>query len=229
MYDIIFISYDEENADDNYARLKKRFPIAKRVHGVKGIQEAHREAALKALTNKFWVVDGDAHIVSDFNFSFECIDPINNPVYVWRSTNLINNLEYGNGGVKLLPRQKVLGLPPVEMDFATKIADVFYPMSDVSNYNCFNSSPFSAWRAAFRECVKLASKSIVGQVDNETEQRLHVWKTEAGAGVGARNGEMCIAGAIAGEQYALDNINNGRALSKINNYDWLKEKFNELS
>jgi hypothetical protein len=225
MYDIIFISYDEENADDNYTRLKKRFPLAKRVHGIKGIQEAHRAAAKKAFTNKFWVVDGDAIIVHEFDFSFECIDPINDPVYVWRAINGVNGLEYGNGGVKLLPRQKVLDLPTVEMDFTTKIADVFYPMTQVSNESDFHLTPLSAWRAAFRECVKLASKSIVGQVDNETEERLRIWKTS----LGARNGEKCIAGAIAGEQYALDNINNSQALAKINDYDWLTEKFNELS
>ena len=45
MYDIVFISYEEPNADDVYAELKERYPMAKRVHGVKGIHQAHIAAA----------------------------------------------------------------------------------------------------------------------------------------------------------------------------------------
>ena len=50
MYDIVFISYNELAADDNYALLKARFPMAKRVHGVKGIHQAHIKAAKKCFT-----------------------------------------------------------------------------------------------------------------------------------------------------------------------------------
>ena len=55
-------------ADENFARLKERFPLAKRVHGVKGIHQAHIAAAKKAFTQMFWVVDGDAKVVEDFDF-----------------------------------------------------------------------------------------------------------------------------------------------------------------
>ena len=37
MFDIIFISFDEPNADENWKLLKEIAPHAKRVHGVKGI------------------------------------------------------------------------------------------------------------------------------------------------------------------------------------------------
>ena len=33
-YDVVFISYDEPNADDNYADLINKIPWAKRSHGV---------------------------------------------------------------------------------------------------------------------------------------------------------------------------------------------------
>jgi len=42
MYDIIFISYNEPNADKNWLALKSRFPMAKRVHGIKGIHQIER-------------------------------------------------------------------------------------------------------------------------------------------------------------------------------------------
>ena len=40
MYDIIFISYNEPHADNNWNNLKTRFPYAKRVNGIKGIHQA---------------------------------------------------------------------------------------------------------------------------------------------------------------------------------------------
>jgi hypothetical protein len=60
MYDIVFISYNETNADDRYTSLKHQYPMAKRVHGIKGIHQAHIAAAKKCFTKMFWVVDADA-------------------------------------------------------------------------------------------------------------------------------------------------------------------------
>jgi hypothetical protein len=104
-YDIIFISYNEPNADKNFANLKLRFPTAQRVSGVKGIHQAHIAAAKKAFTKMFWVVDGDAEIVDDFNFDYEVSKYDLECVHVWRSKNPVNGLEYGYGGVKLLPKK----------------------------------------------------------------------------------------------------------------------------
>ena len=36
-YDIIYLSYDEPNAEKNYADLCRKVPWAKRVHGVKAV------------------------------------------------------------------------------------------------------------------------------------------------------------------------------------------------
>ena len=44
--------------------MVNRYPKAKRVHGVKGIHQAHIAAAKLVTTHMFWVVDGDA-IVED--------------------------------------------------------------------------------------------------------------------------------------------------------------------
>ena len=40
--DVVFLSYDEPNADLHYADLCNKVPWAKRVHGVKGSDEAHK-------------------------------------------------------------------------------------------------------------------------------------------------------------------------------------------
>ena len=46
--DFVFISYREPNADENYADLLNIVPWAKRVHGIKGFDNAHKAAAEKA-------------------------------------------------------------------------------------------------------------------------------------------------------------------------------------
>jgi hypothetical protein len=46
----VFISYNEPTADANFTNLKSKFPRAKRVHGIKGIHQAHIAAAKLATT-----------------------------------------------------------------------------------------------------------------------------------------------------------------------------------
>ena len=45
MFDVFFISYHEQYADENFDSLKEKAPLAKRVDGVKGIFNAHKRAA----------------------------------------------------------------------------------------------------------------------------------------------------------------------------------------
>ena len=197
MYDIVFISYGEPNAEANWERLKKRFPLAKRVKDVKGIHQAHIAAAKKCFTKMFWVVDGDAEVLDDFNFDHEVSEYDLDVVHVWRSRNPINDLEYGYGGVKLLPRKLTLDMDITKPDMTTSISTKFKAMEQVSNITAFNTDPFNTWKSAFRECVKLASKVIDGQVDEETEIRLMTWCTYVDkrqfndwAFLGAEDGKM---------------------------------------
>ncbi len=218
-FDIVFISYKEPNADENFAVLKSKYPAAKRVHGVTGIHNAHKKAAALSGTKMFWVVDGDAQIVDDFKFEHQVASWDQNTVHVWRSRNPINNLEYGYGGVKLLPTDLTLKLDPSTVDMTTSISDKFKLVEAVSNLTAFNTDAFSTWKSAFRECVKLASKKINRQVNEETEQRLDTWCTQ---GADKLFGEYAIAGALAGKAFALENPTE---VHKINDFDWLYETF----
>ena len=58
-YDIIYLSYDEPNAEKNFADLCKKVPWAKRVHGVYGFDAAHKACADASDTDRFITVDGD--------------------------------------------------------------------------------------------------------------------------------------------------------------------------
>ena len=225
LYDIVFISYNEPNADENFSKLIDRFPRAKRVHGVKGIHQAHIAAAKLATTPMFWVVDGDA-IVED-NFEFDLLLPKHDTdiVHVWLSKNPINGLTYGYGGVKLLPKNLTINMEMTSVDMTMAISKKFKVIKEVSNLTVFNTDPFNTWKSAFRECVKLASRPVDSGYQEETEDRLITW---CSVGSDKLYGEYSIAGARAGKQYGLLNIADANQLRKINDFEWLQNQFNLL-
>ena len=223
MYDIVFISYEEPNAEDNYSKLKERFPMAKRVHGVKGIHQAHIAAAKKCFTKMFWIVDGDALILEDFMFDYEVPDHQLDHVHVWRAQNHINDLVYGYGGVKLFPRTLTLNMDVTKPDMTTSISKKFIAVQEVANITAFDTGEFEAWKGAFRECAKLSSKTITRQNNEETDDRLNTWCTK---GSKERYGSYALNGANAGRKFGISNRSN---ISLINDFDWLKEQFNAAS
>ena len=218
-YDIVFISYQEPNADKNYQALLDRFPRAKRVDGIKGIHQAHIEAAKICNTLMIWIVDGDAHIDDTFQFDYQVPLWQKDNVFVWRSKNPINDLVYGYGGVKLFPRKETLNMDTSKPDMTTSISGKFNAIEEISNVTVFNTGEFETWKSAFRECAKLSSKIIDRQKNEETEQRLETWCT---VGEDRPYGSYALAGARAGREFGLSNRDD---LKLINDFDWLKEKF----
>ena len=221
-FEIVFISYDESNAEENWNNLRYRFPYAKRIDKVDGIHNAHKEAAKITDTSMIWVVDGDAIILDDFNFDIAIPKWDRNITHVCKSKNPINDLEYGYGGVKLLPRKLLLEMRTDTVDMTTSISRDFKTLDIVSNITAFNTDTFNTWKSAFRECVKLSSKVIDGQVDAETQDRLEIWCTK---GQNQDYGHWALLGAQAGRKYGRANAGNPELLSKINDWKWLKDEF----
>lgn len=226
MYDIIFLSYHEENAQKHWELVQQRFPRAIHIAGIAGLVTAHHIAARQCKTRYFWVVDADNIIDDDFDFSFKWTrwEENENRVAVWRARNNVNGLEYGYGGIKLLPRRAVLEVPTGVTDFTTSISDLFIPVEEVASTTVINSTPFEAWKAGFRECVKLSSGIIDGCIPTENEERLKTWTTTA---LDVPNSNYCITGAKNGCFYGSGNANNPIALSRINDWEWLQEQFNQ--
>lgn len=219
-YDMVFLSYNETFADKHYELIKERFPYTKRIHGINGIFEAHREAAKISSTDMFYIIDADALILDSFNFNYICGNT--KTVHVWNSQNPVNDLVYGYGGVKLLPKDLILNYNNDYIDFTTSLSNHFKISPEISNITKFNVDPFSTWRSAFRECTKLSSKIINNQCDEETEERLNIWCTR---GEDREFGEYAICGANDGKIYGLENKNNLDSLKLINDFNWLKERF----
>jgi hypothetical protein len=217
VYDIIFISYNEADADDNFNSLKERFPLAKRVHGINGIHQAHIAAAKKSMTKMFWVVDADAVILNSFNFDYNVPKWDLDVVHVWRSINPINNLSYGYGGVKLLPKQLTINVDTNTTDMTMNISSKFKAIDEVSNITAFNTDAFSTWRSAFRECCKLA---VIN--NDESLSRLAAW---CELNDNAPYGFYAYSGALAGREYGEKNAPNKEALNKINDFTWLEVRW----
>jgi len=221
-YDVVFMSYDEAAADKHYEELLIKAPHATRVHGVKGIHQAHIQAAKQSTSEMVWIVDADAVLMEDFNFDLFVEKWDRETVHVWRSKNPINDLVYGYGGVKLFPRELTINMDTSKPDMTTSITERFRAVQVISNITAFNVDEFSTWKSAFRECCKLSSKVIDRQKAVETEERLDIWCT---VGADKEFGEYAIAGAKAGREYGYQNKNNVAALKLINDFDWLRNYY----
>jgi hypothetical protein len=231
MLDVFFLSYDEPFADDNFEILQMFAPNAKRVHGIKGIFDAHQECARQSKTQNFYVIDADAIIEEEFNFKFtpqsdryiyETI-PETECVFVWRSRNPVNDLLYGYGGAKLFPKQKLLSAENWKVDMTTTIGATFVPKFQISNVTAFNTDPFNAWKSAFRECTKLSSGIIPHGDNTDNEYRLKVWCER---GSKRPFGEYVIQGALQGKDFGTHYKDNPEILNNINDFAWLRERFN---
>lgn len=110
-FDIIYISYDEPNADENFADLLDKCPWAKRSHGVEGSDAAHKAAAALSDTERFITIDADNIVDPEF-FNVEIdMDKIGQiDVISWAGKNEINGLVYGNGGIKCWPKPVVMNM-----------------------------------------------------------------------------------------------------------------------
>ena len=212
-FDIVFISYDEPNADLHYADLCNKVPWAKRVHGVKGSDHAHKAAAQLSDTEWFITVDGDNIVDTKFfALELEMKDP-KVQVYGWCGRNRINGLRYGNGGLKIWKKDFVLNMKTHEastsdraqVDFCWE--DGYKNFPKVYSESIITGSPFQAWRAGFREGVKMTLLDGVRIPKEEIKQqiwwhnlhRLKIWST---VGAHEENGLYAIYGARLGQWMA---------------------------
>ena len=208
-FDIVFISYDEPNADENYNNLIEKAPWAKRSHGVFGSDAAHKAAADLAETDRFIGIDADNIVKEDF-FGVEIdMDRIRDTdVISWAGKNIVNGLVYGNGGIKCWPKNVVYGMQTHEnapagdkraqVDFCWNIN--YVQMNNIYCDVMNNASPLQAWRAGFREGVKmgLVDGDVVdplylkAKVHNKNYKRLLTWMS---VGDDVENGLWAIYGA----------------------------------
>jgi hypothetical protein len=234
-FDIVFLSYDEPNAELHYADLISKAPWAKRVHGVKGSDHAHKAAAELAETEWFITVDADNIVDTKFfDLDLDMKDP-KIQVYGWCGRNKINGLRYGNGGIKIWKKNFVLNMKTHEnsesdrgqVDFCWE--DGYRNFPRVYSESIVTGSPFQAWRAGFREGVKMTLLDGVRVPPQEITQRiwwhnihrLRMWST---VGAHEENGLYAVYGARLGTW--MTNCTNWNYVD-VRDFEVLKNIYNE--
>ena len=210
-FDIVFISYDEPNADQHYVNLLEKCPWAKRSHGVWGSDAAHKAAAALSETERFITVDADNIVREDFfNLELDMSTIGNNDVISWAGKNQINGLVYGNGGIKCWPVHVVEQMRTHEAAPTTDKAaqvDFCWNINYVQMNNVYcdvhnNGSPYQAYRAGFREGCKMSleggdvvDKNELKKIHKKNYQRMLTWMS---VGEDALNGLWAVYGARLG-------------------------------
>jgi len=209
--DCIFLTYDEPNKERNWISVQNTVPWARRVDGVKGSDAAHKAAADASDTDRFILIDGDNIPDANFFNAQLILDDTNRDcVFRWRSRNNINGLMYGNGGISSWTKEFVRNMRTHEASDGQAENDVefcFYPnywaMHDCYSTTYPDATPFQAWRAGFREGVKMSLdrgarpslEEFNRRVVSRNYDHLCIWQS---VGADNTNGFWAIYGARVG-------------------------------
>jgi hypothetical protein len=180
--DCIYLTYDEPQREEFWVKIRNMVPWAKRVDGVKGSDAAHKAAAEASDTERFVLIDGD-NIPDErfFNLTLEFpTEEYERAVFRWRARNHINGLMYGNGGLSSWTREFVANMRTHEATDGTVETQVefcfdplYWAMHDCYSMTYPNGSAFHAWRAGFREGVKMCLNKGAKPSLSEFKQRVH--------------------------------------------------------
>ena len=233
--DCIYLTYDEPQREEFWVKIKNMVPWARRVDGVKGSDAAHKAAADASDTERFILIDGD-NLPDPAFFNQTLVLPDNNylsAVFRWRARNHINGLMYGNGGLSSWTREFVHNMQTheasdgrVETQVEFCFDPLYWAMHDCYSTTYPNGSAFHAWRAGFREGVKMCLNRGAKPSVTEFQQRVHsknldnltIWHN---VGADVDHGEWAIAGARMGTYMTMltawdhTNVQNFDALADI--------------
>jgi hypothetical protein len=236
-FDFVFLSFDEPNAEYLYAELINQVPWAKRVHGVKGFDAAHRACADAADTNFFVTVDGDNSINPGFlDVVIDIADDQTDHAWSWSGRNHVNGLVYGNGGLKLWSKTFVYNMKshensedaPGKVDFCWN--QKYHDMFGTYSTSMINGNAYQAFRSGYREGVKMSLDA--GKRVNPPDFSRLIWKYNlhklliwCSVGADVRNGIWSIFGARCG---VYDCNLTDLDYTKINDYDWFQERYGQV-
>lgn len=242
--DCIYLSYDEPKREEFWVKIQNMVPWAKHVTGVKGSDAAHKAAANASDTDRFVLIDGDnLPDPSFFNLQLELNNSNRDCVFRWKARNIINGLQYGNGGMSCWTKDFIYNMRThensdgsddtcVEFCFDPK----YWAMHDCYSVTYPNQTPFQAWRAGFREGVKmcldrgsrLSLNEFKTRVASKNYNCLSIWHN---IGADVENGDWAMYGAKLGTYLTMimdwdyREVQDFDALTKL----WSQYNFDEVS
>lgn len=223
--DIIFISNGEPCAQENYDHLLDVLANSSAPNSVTWVKDVNGRVASQhvaaKLSNTSWyfLINAKLKVDPGFDWGWQP-DRLQMPKhYIFMAKNPVNDLIYGHQAIvannKLLTLQTNMSGLDFTMDSPHAVVDL---LSGVSMYNI---DPWTTWRTAFRESVKLINAG-----DTESMIRLEAW---TGVGNG-HYGEWSIKGACDGVEY-WHSVGGSMELLLLS-YDWnwlnsyYKKKYN---
>jgi len=148
-------------------------------------------------------------------------------VFRWRARNHINGLMYGNGGLSSWTKSFVQnmrtheatdGRTETEVEFC--FDPLYWPMYDCYSNTYPNGSPFQAWRAGFREgvkmCLQRGRKPSVEEFKTQVLRNLDNLTIWHNVGSDVENGEWAMAGARQGTYMTMLTNWNYRLVQDFN-------------
>jgi len=161
--DCIFLTYNEPKREEFWGKIKSMVPWATRVDGVEGSDAAHKAAAAASGTERFILIDGDnIPDAAFFQQSLILNEKNADCVFRWRAKNSINGLVYGNGGISCWTKTYINNMRTHENSDGRNetLVEFCFDSKYIPLWNCYsttypNQNPVQAWRAGFREGVKM--------------------------------------------------------------------------
>ena len=180
--DVVFLTFDEPKKEEYWAIIRNMVPWAQRVDGVRGSDAAHKAAAAASATERFILIDGDNMPDAKFfnqTLEFPTAD-YDSAVFRWRARNAVNGLMYGNGGLSswtktfvnnMRTHEATDGRTETQVEFC--FDPLYWAMHDCYSTTYPNGSAFHAWRAGFREGVKMCLNRGARPTLAEFRDRVH--------------------------------------------------------
>lgn len=243
-FPVIFLSYDEPNCEDNWQRVQDIIPHARRVHGIKGSDRAHKQCAIEAEdAERFWTIDGDNWLLADArSYHVEVPQDLcqGTEIYSHCAKNPVTGLIYGNGGIKLWPRIVVETMKTHEacedrlsdaaIDFCWQLDYVLMPA--VLSETRSAETAAQAWRSAFRESVKLTqiTGAPAANVDHWRDRQAEINQHRLAAwlmvGLDHKNGVWSLLGARQAQVWLWKDRGDSQL---IENFDYLDQLWRTMA
>ena len=216
--DIVFISNGESMAEENWemlnwSRTNSRPNRIVRVDSVNGRVAAYHAAADASTTPWFFAVFAKLRVDNSFDWSWQP-DRLQEPKhYIFHANNPVNGLVYGHQAMIAYNKKLVLANSGTGLDFTLDSAHEVVPILSGDAMYC--EDPWTCWRTAFREALKLRASLP----DVENEYRLKAWLKEYSGTIA--NGHWSHKGAQDAMDF-YDSVNGDfEELRKSYDWEWL--------
>jgi hypothetical protein len=222
LLDVIFFSNGEPGADENFEYLQSLGLSNRIIHqrGVSGRVASQHAAAETSETGWYFLINAKLRVNPTFDFTWQPDRLQRAKHYIFSATNPVNGLEYGHQAIVANNRRLTLATVADGLDFTMSSPHEVVGMNSGVAY--YNTDPWTTWRTAFREAIKLQYYSKNGTV-KENQDRLEAW-LRIGNG---ENGCWSTGGAYDAVEYYHSVDGNLSELMRSYDWAWLREYYDE--